>query len=226
MLNELLWIGLTLIIFSIVLLAYKFFGKAGLYAWMAVAIILANIQVTKMITIFGMVTAMGNIIYGTTFLTTDILNEKYGAKEARKGVWIGFFMLIATTIMMQITLKFSPHASDIADPALQTIFGILPRIAFASLLAYGVSQAHDVWLYASMKRNLKGKKLWLRNNLSTLASQLLDNMVFTLVAFWGVFPWSIILQIFVTSYILKFGVALLDTPFLYLARKMKVPDDK
>jgi len=86
MLNEALWIVMMLASFSMILLAYVLFGKAGIYAWTAIAMILANIQVMRTVQLFGMVTAMGNIIYGTTFLATDILSENYGKKEAKKAV--------------------------------------------------------------------------------------------------------------------------------------------
>jgi len=229
MLNELLWILLLLITFIIQILAYRFFGKNGLYAWIAVAIILANIQVMKTVGFFGLVTALGNIIYGTTFLTTDILSENYGKKEAKKAVWIGFFMLISITIIMQLCLQFTPHESDTLSPALQQIFGLLPRIAIASLTAYFISQFFDVYFFNILKNKFKGKYLWLRNNLSTMVSQLIDNAIFTWIAFVGiglfgwnqVFDWSIIIQIFVVSYVMKWIVAVFDTPFVYLSRKIK-----
>ena len=237
MINELLWIALMLVTFLVMILAYKFFGRTGLYAWIAVAIILANIQVLKTIQIFGFVTALGNIIYGTTFLVTDILSEKYGEKAARKAVWIGFFSLLATTVVMQLCLAFVPDASDFSQGSLQTIFGFLPRIAFASLLAYVVSQNHDVWSFNLWKRATKGRHLWLRNNASTLVSQLIDNVIFTAIAFTGFLSWvpflgweqvfsrDIVIQIFFVSYAMKFVVAALDTPFVYLAKKIKPNDE-
>ena len=168
MLNELLWILLLLLTFIIQILAYRFFGKNGLYAWIVVAIILANIQVMKTVGFFGLVTALGNIIYGTTFLTTDILCENHGKKQAKNAVWIGFFMLISVTIIMQICLLFTPHESDTLSPALQQIFGLLPRITIASLTAYLISQFFDVYFFNILKNKFKGKYLWLRNNLSTM----------------------------------------------------------
>jgi hypothetical protein len=203
MTNELLWIGLLLTNFLIVILAYKLFGKTGLYVWTAVAVILANIQVMKTIQIFGLVTAMGNVIYSSLFLVTDIINENHSKKDAQRAVWIGFFVLIATTIIMQISIQFIPDESDILSEHITEIFSVLPRIAFASLIAYLISQSHDVWFFAKLKNKHKTRYLWLRNNLSTITSQLLDNTIFTLIAFVGVFSWNIIGQIFLTSFILN-----------------------
>lgn len=226
--NEILWFILLLTSFSGITIAYRLFGRTGLYAWSAMAIILANIQVMKTIKFFGLVTAMGNIVYGSTFLVTDILCENYGKREARRAVEIGFFSLVTFTILMQVCLAFIPDESDILSPALEQIFGIMPRITIASLMAYIISQLHDVWAFDFWKRKTEGKHLWLRNNASTMVSQLIDNAVFTWIAFVGfgifweqVFPWELIMQIFITSYIMKFIVAILDTPFVYLAKRIK-----
>jgi len=221
MINEILWIVLLLTSFLIVILSYKLFGLTGLYVWTAVGVILANIQVMKTIQIFGLVTAMGNVIYSSLFLVTDIINENHTKKDAQKAVWIGFFVLITTAIIMQISIQFIPDESDFLSEHITAIFSVLPRIAFASLIAYLISQSHDVWFFAKLKKRHKKRYLWLRNNLSTVISQLLDNIIFTLVAFVGVFSWNVIAQIFVTSYILKVIVAACDTPFVYLARKIK-----
>ena len=145
--NEILWIVLVIVSFSSILLSYKLFGKTGLYAWTGVAMVICNIQVLKTIVLFGMIGTLGNILYGTTFLVTDILNEIYGKKEAHKAVWIGFFATVATMAIMQISLKFIPDSSDFAQEALRTIFGIFPRIILGSLVAYVLSQTHDVWAY-------------------------------------------------------------------------------
>jgi uncharacterized integral membrane protein (TIGR00697 family) len=221
MINELLWIGLLFTTFIIVILAYRLFGKTGLYVWTAVGVILANIQVMKTIQVFGLVTAMGNVIYSSLFLVTDIINENYSKKEAQKAVWIGFFVLITTTIVMQISLQFIPDESDFLSEHITAIFSFLPRIAFASLTAYLISQSHDVWFFMKLKKRHKKRYLWLRNNLSTAVSQLIDNTIFSLIAFAGVFSWDVIAQIFITSYILKIIVAACDTPFIYLSRKIK-----
>lgn len=221
MINELLWIALLIINFGFVLLSYRLFGKTGLYVWTAVAVILANIQVMKTIQIFGLVTALGNVVYSSLFLVTDIMNENHSKKDAQKAVWIGFFVLISMTLIMQVTLHFIPDESDILSEHITAIFSFMPRIAFASIVAYVVSQLHDVWLFASLKKKFGPQRLWLRNNVSTITSQLLDNTIFTLIAFIGTFSWGIILQIFVTSLLLKVVVAMFDTPFVYLARLIK-----
>jgi len=122
---------------------------------------------------------------------------------------------------MQLTIQFIPDESDFLSEHITAIFSLLPRITFASLAAYLISQNHDVWFFAKLKKKHKKRLLWFRNNSSTIISQLLDNTVFTLIAFAGVFPWIIIGQIFLTSMIMKIIVAVCDTPFIYWARRMK-----
>ena len=219
--NESLWLLLLLANFSAILFAYRFFGKLGLYIWIPIATILANIQVLKMVDLLSIGVTLGNITYASSFLVTDILSENYGEKSARKAVFIGFFSLAATIIIMQIALMFKPNEFDFIQESLKNIFAVLPRIALASLIAYGISQFHDVWAYELWRKLFPGMKfLWLRNNASTLVSQLLDSVIFTSIAFWGLLPRSEFIQILITTYVLKFIVAIVDTPFLYAARLM------
>ncbi len=216
--NELLWLLFIIANFAFIILSYKIFGKTGLYVWIAISAILANIQVLKTIELFGMVATLGNIVYGTSFLATDILNEKYGKKEARKGVFIGFFTLVVTAVLMTISLWFIPDASDQIQDSLVSIFSIIPRITFASIVAYLLSQLHDTWAYDMLKS--KSKHIFVRNNVSTAISQAIDTLVFTTIAFYGMFPTEVFVDILITTYVLKFIVAICDTPFIYLAKKI------
>jgi uncharacterized integral membrane protein (TIGR00697 family) len=224
--NEVFW-GIMLIAnFLLVILAYKIFGLKGLFIWIPIAAIVANIQVVQTIRLFGLTATLGNIVYASSFLVTDILSEVYGKKEATRAVWVGFFSVIAMTILMNLALLFKPVDGDefsiMTYNSLDTIFSLMPRIVIASLAAYIVSQRHDVWAYHFWKNRFPGqKKIWLRNNLSTMVSQLLDSIIFTFIAFYGLFEFNILVEIFITTYLLKWLVALADTPFIYWAVKIK-----
>lgn len=219
MTNELLWFILLLIDFITILIAYRLWGKIGLFIWIPIAIIAANIQVTKTIELFGITATLGNIVYASSFLITDILSENYGKKEAQRGVAIGFYSLILFTLLMNIAVRFLPSPEDFVQSSMETIFGFLPRIMAASLLAYGFSQTHDVWAFHFWKKKWPATKhLWLRNNLSTIVSQLIDSIVFTLAAFIGVFSEGVLIEIIISTYLLKLIVAVLDTPFVYLGK--------
>ncbi|MET3291084.1 VUT family protein [Brevibacillus fluminis] len=215
------WYGIIFVLvnFFFFLICYRMFGKTGLYAWVGVATVLANIQVVKTIELFGFVMTLGNTMYGTIYLTSDLLNEKYGEKEAKKAVWFGFFTLIMTTVIMQMVLLFQPQEGDVAQPALQTIFGLMPRLALGSLCAYVSSQFIDVKIYSFLKRAFpKREQLWIRNNGSTIISQLIDTLIFCTIAFAGFYPANVWFDIFITTYLIKFVISVATTPVLYIAR--------
>ena len=218
--NELLWIFYILLDFIIALIIYRLFKKEGLFIIITINIILCNIQVIKFIKMFGITTTLGNLLYGGIFWATDMLSEIYGKKEAKKGVFIGFVTLFTMTIIMYFAILFKPAPIDTMHPHIKAIFSFLPRIAFASLIAYLASQLHDVWGFHFLKEKTKGKHLWLRNNVSTIFSQGIDSAVFTLIAFYGVVPIEEFLQILITTYVFKLIVAVFDTPFIYMGRSI------
>lgn len=217
-LNIFYWFLLVAISFSLITLAYKLFGKSGLYAWVVLAGIVANIQVMKTIELFGIVTSVGNVIYASSFLVTDILSENHSRQEAGKAIKIGFFTLISTIIIMQISLNFIPHQSDFSQKALETIFGFFPRVVFASLVSYLISQTHDIWAYEYWKKKFSKKsQIYIRNNLSTIVSQIIDTTIFCFLAFWGVHSLNIFFNMYVSLLLFKIIIAVLDTPFVYLS---------
>ncbi len=218
--NELLWVLMLIINFGAILIAYRIWGKLGLYLWVPISVIVANIQVTKTVNLFGLEATLGNIVYASGFLVTDILSECFSKKESRKAIGIGFFSLIAMTLMMQVSIMFNPAASDFVQDSMVTIFSFMPRIMIASLIAYFISNHHDIIAYDFWKKKFPSTKMiWLRNNVSTIVSQLIDSIIFTLIAFLGIFETDILIQIILSTYILKWIVAILDTPFIYLAKK-------
>ena len=226
MTNELLLIGSVILIFSMALLSYRFFGKAGLYCLSAVATILANIEVLLLIRAFGMEQTLGNVLFAVTFLITDILSECEGKKAANKAVWIGMASSLFFLLLSQSWLLYVPSEGDWAMGSFREIFSSTPRMLLSSFLVYAISQLFDVWLYhkwwafTEKKTGDRRRFLWLRNNGSTLVSQILNTLLFTLFAFYGTYDMGPILSIFVSSYVIFIFTSLLDTPVLYLARKV------
>jgi len=218
--NELLWISFALADLCMVLVVFRLFGRVGLFGLLVFNLLLCNIQVLKTVELFGLTTTLGNVLYASVFLATDLLSEFYGKKEAKKGVLLGFVALVMMVGYMQIALYFRPAADDFAQPHLAALFGFMPRIALASMVAYLVSQLHDVWAFHAIRERTGGRLLWLRNNASTMVSQLLDSAIFCAIAFWGLFPVNVFLEILLSTYVIKVVVAGLDTPFIYLARRI------
>ena len=220
---NLLWGFLYLVItFSLTIVCYKFFGKIGLFIWICVSIILANIQSLKIIEIFGLTSSLGNIAYSNIYLATDILSEQYGRKSANQSVLYGFLTMLAFTGLMALSLLFIPSPYDNVNDSLTQIFMVVPRITLASLTAYLCSQFLDVYLFEKLKK--KYNKLWLSNNGGTMISQIVDTIIFTLIAFAGTMPWVEVFIMMGTMYLLKFIIALCDTGFLYLAKRI-TPND-
>jgi queuosine precursor transporter len=218
--NNLLWVTFIILDLSFAIVIYRFFGKFGLYILIVASVITANIQVLKTVQLFGFVATLGNVLYGSIFFATDILSEVYGKKAARRAVWLGFVGMVLTTIWMQIGLKFIPDMSDFSQSSLSTIFALMPRIAAGSMIAYVVSQHHDVFAFHFWKNKTKGRFLWVRNCASTMVSQAIDTLIFCTIALWGIFDINIWLQILASTYFLKWFVAVMDTPFIYLAIKV------
>ncbi|WP_040950717.1 queuosine precursor transporter [Gorillibacterium massiliense] len=215
------WWGLFFVIVNFVLFlaCYRLFGIRGLYTWIGLATVLANIQVVKTIEVMGIVMTLGNTIYASIYMTTDSMNERYGTKEARKAVWYGFFCLLTATVLMQMVLHFRPEPSDIAQGPFETIFGLMPRIAAGSICAFLVSQLLDVFLFSKIKRKFAARnQFWIRINGSTIVSQFIDTLIFCSIAFLGVHTFDVWIQIFLTTYVMKFIISVASTPVLYIAR--------
>lgn len=225
MTNELLFFIKLLLGLSIVLFAFRM-GKYWLFAVIGVFITLANIFVAKQILLFGLAATGGNVLYGCTFLITDLLSEHYSKEDARRAVMIGFFSAIIFLLMSQLIVSFQASGEDFVHDSMKNLFSLAPRIVAASMAAYLVSQLHDIWAFNFLKNKTGGKYLWLRNNISTWVSQLMDSVIFTFIAFFGVFSGDILLQIIFTTYILKIIVALIDTPFIYFSYLIKPHERK
>lgn len=226
--NELLWVIFALVNFILFMVMYKLFGKLGIFIWIGMSTILANIQVTVFVDLFGLNATLGNIMYGTIFLGTDALNEIYGKKEARKAVYMGFLVMVFTLILMTLAVQFIPSDDDTGWNAVNSIFGEqLPMIVVGSFTAFIISQNIDVNLYQWIRKILpENKWLWIRNNGSTIVSQLVDTVIFVTLAFVWDTPFNVLIEIMISTYVIKVMVAALDTPFIYLAKKIKPLEEK
>lgn len=230
--NEVLLILSLLIEYSLVLVCYKVFAKHGLYLWTIVATISANIEVLIVVNAFGMEMTLGNILFASTFLVTDILSECYSKKDAQRAVYLGIATTALFVCISQSWLHYTPNENDFAMPSIQTIFSNTPRLMLASLLTYVVVQLLDVWLYhkwwAFTDKKFKDHKkyLWLRNNGSTLISQFLNTLLFNFGAFLFVYEISTVWNIAISSYVIFIVTSLVDTPFVYLARKISAKNEE
>ena len=209
-----------IVVFGIVVLIEKIFKKEGLIAWVSIATITANLTVGKIIDIFGMTTTLGNILFASNFLATDILVEKYSVKDSKKAIYLGLFSQIVFLIITQLSLLYIPSSEDVMQDILKNMFSINLRVSIASMLMFFLSNMLDIYLFEKLKKKYP-KKLWIRNNVSTIVSTCLENYVFNTLAFIGIYNFSTILGFATTVTIVEIIIAICDTPFLYLSKKLK-----
>lgn len=223
--QDLLWLTTVCLDLGLTVLMYRIFGRQGLLACIVLAILLSNLQGPKLTTILGFQTSLGVIFYSGIFFATDLLSEKYGRMQANRAVIIGFAVSVIAVLMLSIALEFQPTtdpetaamSNDIQN-AFATILNFTPRFVFGSLLAYLISQTFDVWFFHFIKKRTHGRHLWLRNNLSTMSSQIIDTLIYSLVVWWGVVELSTAIQLGIVKYGFKLAIAAFDTPFIYWAR--------
>ena len=218
--NILLGIIGIILCFGIEVLIEKIFKKEGLYVWISIALITANILVAKNIDILGLQATLGNILFASTFLATDILSEKYSTKESKKALNIGIVSVILFTVSTQFSLLFKPNNLDMVNDSLKNIFTFNLRISISSIVMCYLSNLLDIYLFEKIKKKIPNK-LWLRNNIATIISNCLENYLFTIFAFIGIYDLKTILSIATTTTILEVIIAICDTPFLYLSKKIK-----
>jgi len=219
--NTALFLAEIIFTFSLVIAFFKLFGKTGLYIWMAIATCFAQIGTAKTITLFGTSCTAGCVLFASTYLVTDILNEVYSEKAAKKAVYIGFASVIAFVASMAFINYLKPAVTDTSANAISMLFGIVPRISAASIVMYFVSNLLDVKLFNAIKKTTGGKHMWLRNNVATIVCNGGENFLFLLLAFAGQMPTNLIFSIAVSATIVESVIAVCDTPFLYIARKIK-----
>lgn len=221
-----LLIASVLLYYGCVLLFYYLLGIQGLYCWTVFATISANIEVLIVIQAFGMEQTLGNVMFASTFLVTDILSEIGSREKANRAVSLGILASFSFILVSQLWLLFTPAKTDISMPAIRAVFSNTPRLMLTSFLVYAICQKFDVWAYhkwwdfTNKKCGDSRRFLWVRNNGSTLISQFLNTFLFTLGAFWGIYPVSTLISLMGTSYIIFIFTSLLDTPIIYLARKI------
>ena len=220
-----LWLAMLMFCFFSILFFLKLFGYIGIYIYTTIAIIAGNIQVLKTVDFFYSPepVALGTILFASTFLCTDILSEHFGKEKAKTNVLIGFCGFLLMTLLMLFTLGFKPSNIDSSQENLSLIFTPMTRFFFASMIAYLISQYFDVWIYNLIKKLTLEKSLWLRNNLSTILSSLIDNTVFSILAWIVLNPYpetmyNVIMIYIFGTYILRISIAIIDTPFLYFSK--------
>jgi uncharacterized integral membrane protein (TIGR00697 family) len=198
-----------------------------LVSFFIASLILTNLIAGKYFTCWGLPLSSSTLVYPFTFVMTDIVSEIYGIQRAKLLVSIGFIVSIVVTGFVWIANKLPiDPASPIDTTSFKQIFGLFPGIVLGSMIGYLAAQFVDVQVFEYIRTISNNKHLWLRNNLSTLTSQLLDTIIVVTIA-WIIWPmidgnpatkpieWHLWGKIVLGQYLFKAILALLDTPVVY-----------
>lgn len=180
------------------------------------SLLISNVIASKIVDVWGLHIPAAVFVFPITFLVTDTINEIWGKKTAQEVVILGFLMNIVLIFFIYLAQILPPAPFYEHQEAFEAVLGAVPQVVAGSLAAYIVSQLHDIWAFNLWKRITRGKHLWLRNNLSTIVSQLLDSIIFISVAFWGQYYIEEIGILIMNQFLVKIALAAIDTPFCYL----------
>ncbi len=159
----------------------------------------------------------GILFFPISYVIGDILTEVYGYARARRVIWAGFAALLFMAFMAQIVVALPPAPDWTNQAAYEAIFGQVPRIVFASMIAFWVGEFVNSYVLARMKVWTQGRHLWARTIGSTLAGQGVDSLIFYPLAFWGAEGWTndLVIKVLLTQWALKVAWEALLTPVTY-----------
>lgn len=232
---EAVWILQLLFCYCSALIMLRLFGASGLYVFIGVVVIAANIDVLKVVqfSLFSEPVPLGTVLFTSTFLAVDILTQYYGPEYGKRGIQFGFAAMILMSINMTIALGFHPIGAHQAIQArlpeaypMQThmfaLFSPALGLLIASLTSFFISQYTDIFIFQWVRRLTGERYLWLRNNVSTIVSSLIDNTIFnvtwTTIAHYDITWHTLIFSYVLGTYAIRVVISILDTPFIYLAK--------
>ncbi|KXA89207.1 hypothetical protein AKJ57_05670 [candidate division MSBL1 archaeon SCGC-AAA259A05] len=207
-----IWIILTLAASAVVAFLGEKIGKGIIVGTFAGLIVTSQVLANKTVTFWRFTVPAAVIVYATSFFLTDVLCEFHGKDKAREAVWSGFIASILLVLGIEIAIAWPAAPFWGGQEAFVSTLGLTWRIVLASLVAYVFSQNWDVHVFHKIKEKTKGKHLWIRNVASTSSSQLIDTVIFIMIAFYGVMP---VIPLIIGQYVVKLIIASMDTPFLY-----------
>ena len=229
------------VVFSLIPIMLRPFGAPGMFIFIAVGIIAANVQVLKAATFsfYASPIPLGTVAFSATYIATDVLTEYYGRPTARKAVWLGFSAMLLLTVMMLLVMGYKPMTAEEAgegmawavpnDDHIRALYMPQATLLISGLTSYLVSQFNDIFVFQKIRQWTGRGQLWARACGSTAVSALVDNTVFSTLA-WYIFPrllgqteTAVDLSTLVFTYILgtywiRLAMALLEAPAIYAAR--------
>jgi len=237
------------VVFSLIPLMLRPFGAAGMFIFIAVGIIAANVQVLKAVSFsfYAEPIPMGTVVFSATYIATDVLTEYYGRATARKAVWLGFSAMLLMTILMVLIMGYKPMTAEEAgqgmawavpnDEHIRALYMPQATLLIAGLSSYLISQFNDIFVFQKIRSWTGRGQLWARACGSTAVSALVDNTVFSTLA-WYVFPRllgqsdqvvglsTLVFTFILGTYWIRFAMALFEAPAIYAARYFLPEEDR
>jgi uncharacterized integral membrane protein (TIGR00697 family) len=159
----------------------------------------------------------GILFFPISYVIGDVLTEVYGYARARRCIWAGFGAMLFMAFMAFVVVALPPASSWTGQEAYEAVFGQVPRIVFASIVAFWAGEFANSLVLAKMKIWTQGRHLWTRTIGSTVVGQGIDSLIFYPLAFLGAAGWSteLVITVLLTQWALKVSWEALLTPVTY-----------
>ena len=185
-------------------------------AFVAILLLSNVIGAAKVSSLGGWEFGAGILFFPLGYVIGDVLTEVYGYARARRCIWVGFSALLFMAFMSWVVVSLPPAPGWTGQAAYESVFGQVPRIVFASIVAFWAGEFVNSYVLARMKIWTRGKHLWSRTIGSTIFGQGVDSLIFYPLAFWGVWETSQVMTVLVTNWLLKVSWEVVLTPVTYL----------
>ena len=185
-------------------------------AFVAILLLSNVIGAAKVATLGGWEFGAGILFFPLGYVIGDVLTEVYGYARARRCIWVGFSALLFMAFMSWVVVSLPPAPGWTGQAAYESVFGQVPRIVFASIIAFWAGEFVNSYVLARMKIWTQGKHLWSRTIGSTIFGQGVDSLIFYPLAFWGVWENGQVLTVLVTNWLLKVSWEVVLTPATYV----------
>ncbi len=191
----------------------RYFDLIGM-AFIAVLLI-STIAAQKLFVLGPLVLPAGILLFPLAYIFGDVLTEVYGYARSRRVVWMGFAMSLLMAVVFALAVALPPAPGWPMQEPFAAVLGLVPRIVFASLIAYLCGEFVNAYVLARLKVRTSGRHLWMRTIGSTLLGEGIDTALFMTIAFAGVLPTSVLLSAMCSAYLVKVGYEIAATPITY-----------
>lgn len=181
-----------------------------------VVLLISNLVGPKICQLGPLRPSAAEFLFPLTYICGDVFTEVYGYGSSRRAIWLGFFAMALLAAMGQVAVALPPAPEWKGQDAFSTVFGLVPRFAAASLIAYWAGEFTNSYTLAKLKLFTSGRWLWTRTVGSTVSGQAVDTVVIVVIAFAGAQPPRMLLRMVLSSYLIKVAVEVVATPVTYM----------